>query len=415
MQRGANVPRLRNYNQRLVLDSVRRRPAGVSRVELAGITGLTAQTISNLTRRLLDEGLLLEGAQERHGPGKPRTLLVANPRGMYSIGVHLDPSGIRTCLLNLEGEVLASTHRVRPFAEEPDATLQAIEDTVRRTLAGRRIGWESLAGLGIATPGPVDIGRGVVVDPPLLAGWHDVPLRDQLSERLDLPVVMEKDVVAAAAGELWLRGAEDAPSFAFLYLGTGIGLGVVHRGEVLRGATDNFGDVGHLIISTDTAVCPCCGDLRCRLGNVTLPKHLVNQAREAGVLPPGDDSPTMHIHGLSELCRLAASGDAGALAVLAPCRDGIATALTLLSDLLDVDEVVLGGAYWEPLSPVLSESIAHSIGERAVLRSVRPVRLRDSRNGSRAAAVGAASLALGALVSASPHTLMASTAPISAP
>src|SRR3954468_8799970 len=89
MPRGTNLPALGGYNQTLILDLVRRSREGISRVELAEQTGLSAQTISNVSRRLLDDGLIREGGKQIAGPGKPRTILHLEPTARYAVGVHL--------------------------------------------------------------------------------------------------------------------------------------------------------------------------------------------------------------------------------------------------------------------------------------------------------------------------------------
>lgn len=93
IRRGASPPRLGGFNESVVLDAIRRHPAGLSRDELAGATGLSAQTITNIARRLLDRGIAREtGKPHSIGNGKPRALLRIVPGARYAIGVHLDPA-----------------------------------------------------------------------------------------------------------------------------------------------------------------------------------------------------------------------------------------------------------------------------------------------------------------------------------
>jgi hypothetical protein len=97
-RRGTNLPRLADFNQAVILDAVRHAPDGLSRVELAGLTGLSAQAVSNITRRLLDRELIAEaGTLVPAGRGKPRTLLRLHPTGHYAIGVHVDPTVTTLC------------------------------------------------------------------------------------------------------------------------------------------------------------------------------------------------------------------------------------------------------------------------------------------------------------------------------
>ena len=92
-----------DFNLTVILDAVRRAGGGLSRVELAQIVGLSPQTISNISRRLLDQNLIVEAGKEGSGPGKPRTILRLNPGGMYALGVHLDPAVTTLVVLDLVG------------------------------------------------------------------------------------------------------------------------------------------------------------------------------------------------------------------------------------------------------------------------------------------------------------------------
>src|SRR4051794_22645959 len=106
MARGSNLSRLGDLNQVELLDTVRRTRAGISRVELATETGLTAQTVSNIVRRLLAEDLVVESGRVQSSlRGKPRTLLKVRPSARFAVGVHVDPATLTFVLIDLEGRV----------------------------------------------------------------------------------------------------------------------------------------------------------------------------------------------------------------------------------------------------------------------------------------------------------------------
>ena len=158
MGRGANLPKMGEFNQNAVLDCIRRRPEGVSRTEIAVLTGLANQTVSNVTRRLLRDGLIRESGRVLSGPGKPRTLLQLNGASRFSIGVHLDPSVTSVTALNLAGEIVANRLLWSLHEGDPETFLIEIEDTVGRMVMDLRIDEAVLAGVGLAVPGP-EIGR----------------------------------------------------------------------------------------------------------------------------------------------------------------------------------------------------------------------------------------------------------------
>lgn len=125
IRRGTNLPRMGDFNESVVLDAIRRHTAGLSRVELAQATGLSAQTVSNITRRLLDQGVARESGKQSTGSGKPRTLLQIAPGARYAVGVHLDPAVITYVLLDLLGTVVAQRSERTRAAATPTRSWRA--------------------------------------------------------------------------------------------------------------------------------------------------------------------------------------------------------------------------------------------------------------------------------------------------
>src|SRR3954470_15537407 len=104
--RGSNLSRLGDFNQVVLLDAIRRSTRGISRVELVAETGLTAQTVSNIVRRLIAEELVVESGRVRTtSRGKPRTLLRVQPSARFAVGVHVDPATLTYVLIDIEGTV----------------------------------------------------------------------------------------------------------------------------------------------------------------------------------------------------------------------------------------------------------------------------------------------------------------------
>src|SRR5690606_1138026 len=178
------------------------------------------------------------------GQGKPRTPLTIDAGARYAVGVHVDPALTTLVLLDLVGQTVAAERFATPVSADARATVAEVGRRATAFLAGTEVPRERVLGLGVATPGPVDLVRGVVDNPPHLPGWHQVPVRADLERAVGLPVQLEKDVVAAATA-------------ARIYLGTGIGAGRVVDGEVLRGASNNAGELGQIVVDQGGERCPC--------------------------------------------------------------------------------------------------------------------------------------------------------------
>lgn len=392
MKRGTNLPAVGGFNQTVILDLIRRTPEGVSRVEIAELTGLSAQTISNVSRRLLDDGLIAEGGKQIQGPGKPRVMLQLEPRSRFAVGVHLDPAVITYVVLDLRGGIVAHERSRTPDAGAPDEIIATMAASVAAIIAASGVDATRILGIGIASPGPIDAMRGIVVDPPLLEGWKDVPLRDALAVATGYPVLLEKDVNAAAVAELWLNDAR-TPDFAFFYLGTGIGVGLALGGEVLRGATGNAGEGGTLVVPSAGLPASRRSEM---LGHLATPRYLVEQAIEAGVLPAPAHPPGIAEvdDAFTELVALGNRGDAGAGIILDRAAGLIGSALVTIVNLLDVTEVVFGGPFWELVSERFIPIIAAVIDHSPDRKTRHAVGLSGSAIGEDVAAVGAACLVL---------------------
>ena len=392
-RRGTNLPKMGDFNQAVILDSIRRSEEGLSRVELAASAGLAAQTVSNICRRLLDSELIMEAGKETSGPGKPRTILRLNPKGMYAIGLHIDPALTSYALLDAVGSVLVSVDEPTDLCSPPAEAVAAMGRRIRHIIADAGIPEQRIAGVGVATPGPVDASSGTVVDPPHMTGWHRVPLRDILQETTKLPVVMDKDVTAAAVAELWAGADASATDFIFVYIGTGIGAGLVLNDEVVRGASGNVGEIGHIITDPDGPPCDCgrrgCVKVTC------MPETLVAQARAAGALPGLTEGQMPSLP--DDVAALVAAADAGNSAaqdVLAQSARRLAGAVSVLTNLLDVERVVFGGPFWPDLAPTYLAQIPALLTHLSVTDSVHSVDVAGTIVNSGEEAFGAACLVM---------------------
>lgn len=395
MRTGSNLPAVGEYNQTLVLDLIRRSPEGLSRVELSARTGLSAQTLSNVTRRLADDGLIIEAGKVISGPGKPRTLLKLEPRSRFAVGVHLDPVVDTIVVVDMAGEVIA--HDEIPGLREvvPGALVTAVAAAVDAIVDRADVPRELVLGVGVAAPGPFDARGGRLLDPPLLPQWHNVNVREDLGAATGLPVIVEKDVTAAMVGEMWFDRSDVLSDAMFLYYGAGVGIGLAVAGAPVRGRTGNAGGIAHVVVDPEGPLCAC-GSRGC-LGVSIEPRVLIAEAGYVGGDPRSD---------LDRLVRDARDPGHPAAGVLHRAGERIARALVITNNLLDVDEVVLGGPVWERLAGVLADVVAERVASDPASTATLPIIVRRSVVGVDVAAVGAACLMLDGAFAARPARMM---------
>lgn len=404
MLKGASFPVIAAFNETLVLESIRRSRTGLSRVEVSRETSLSAQTVSNVSRRLLERGLIREAGSRRvQGPGKPPTILRLEASGAFAVGVHLDPSVITCVLLNLRGSVVREIRRHPPESGDASETLAQVADAIGELIRASGVSMSRVAGIGVAAPGPIDASAGVLVRPRLAPGWADFHLRDDLQAKLGLPVTLTKDVTAAVLAEDWTNPTDARSNYAFLYWGTGIGVGLVLDGDVHAGATQNAGDVGHTIVDPDGPVCVC-GRRGC-FGEVVRPYRMVVEALERDAIPRPENlsGPVLPDVPLSletidqlfhTLGEHAARGDRAALGVVDHAARSTALFVSNLAALLDLDRVVFGGPSWAPVRDRMLEVLPDELAAATAESIAHPVALATSAVGDDVAAVGAACLVL---------------------
>ncbi|WP_163197963.1 ROK family transcriptional regulator [Bifidobacterium platyrrhinorum] len=383
------MPAVAGYNSSVVLEAVRKRE-GLSRSDIAKHTGLTAQTVSNIVRKLLDDGLIEETGTQAGRSGKPRTLLQLRADSRFALGVHLDPIVTTIVLVNIAGEVVARSHPA--ITGDAGAAIRDIADSCERLIASSGVDRSAVIGLGLAMPGPLDVRTDTVLNPPNLNGWHEVPVVERLSEALDMPVILEKDVTAACYGESWVGGGAADRDFLFFYLGFGLSFGVSRHGDVYRGHTGNEGEIGHIVVDVDGRECWCgqrgCVSISCD------PTAIVLKAVQRGVYDGAEEidlTDMFAINGrFNDVCSKARQGDKTCDAILHETGRGIGRAAVILSDLFDIDHIVLGGPNWKQLEHAYLEEIEPMLRTKTVMRHVHDFKVTSTAVGDDVAALGAA-------------------------
>lgn len=242
---GANIEHAGLHNQRVVLHAIRVAGAA-TRAEIADVTGLTPATISNITNRLLDDGLLERAGHRRGGRGQPATRLVVNAAGAFAIGVNIDRDHLTMVVVDFEGTVRARTSLEMPFPT-PDHVRLFYRENVEALLVQSGVERGAITGVGVALPddlGRVDLpGRPADYD-----RWSMLDVASLFEAPLDCPVLVENDAAAAAIGEMQFGLGQHYSSFFYLLIAFGLGGGVVVNSIYDRGADGRSGEIGFLMV-----------------------------------------------------------------------------------------------------------------------------------------------------------------------
>jgi len=377
-------------NSRAAILDIIRAASTISRVELARATGLTGATISTVVRRLINEGLVVEVGRGESTGGKPRMLLQLDPTARFAIGVHLDHAGITYVLANLGGQIVARWRKPGAGSDEPPQVVARIVGEIEGMITRVGIDRTRVLGLGVVSPGPITASVGMVLAPPSMRPWADYPLGEALEDGVGVPVLLDNDATAAAIGEYWAGGIETTSAFAALYMGTGIGAGVLVNGSVYRGSSSNAGEVGHICIDIDGPRC-WCGSRGC-VEALAGPSAVVEAAKEQGFDLGRRERPIAESFGV--VARAALRGEPVAHAILQRSARYMGVAAQTLANIMDLDLVVLTGPAFALAGSLYLPAVQNQLGRSFFARGSHPVRVTISTNASEAAAVGAAALVL---------------------
>lgn len=244
---GTNLERAGDHNQRVTLQAIRAR-GPITRIELAEITGLTPPAIANITKRLMDVGLVLEAGRLHGGRGQPAMTLIANPEGCFAIGIHIDRDHITAALVDFAGEVRARESLEIAFPLPDDVARFWAGEAGQRLLAALPAP-DRLLGIGVALPD--DFGRVALPHrPDSFDAWNSLDPASLFSRNGGPPVFVENDAAAAALGELQYGHGLRKPSFFYVLIAAGLGGGLIIEGEYFRGADGRSGELGFLPMRT---------------------------------------------------------------------------------------------------------------------------------------------------------------------
>lgn len=385
---GANQYDLGSFNEAVIIETIRL--AGIiSRTEISRRTGLTQQSVSRILRILLQQGLLVEEKQERaERLGKPRTPVRLRSNAAHAVGIHIDPELLTVAVVDLDGTIVR--RETVDLAADLDAVrlVDLAAATVTAALSISQVDTASMLGVGVAVPGPINA-DGTLLDLPLQPAWRGLEIRHLLQGKLNHPVLVEKDGTAAAIGERWIGRSARSRDFAYLYLGTGVGSGLILNGSIYRGLTANAGEFGQL-----------CALKMGEWDDQGGPRMLAecNPTASLPVIAAGfgyvenDPEATDEAKRYKAVCKAAVNGDEAAQKAVTQVASVIAQGAVGLVDLLDIDLIVLGGPAFAPeIAGVFLSEISRAVNSYPIAKGTRTVAVEESMLQADAAAVGAAS------------------------
>ncbi|MGD9317123.1 MAG: ROK family protein [Anaerolineae bacterium] len=185
-------------------------------------------------------------------------MTVREPKaGPYVIGMDLGGTKILAAVVDEKGQIVTEAKQRTRGEKGPDTVIGRIAETARQAAQQAGIDWAEVKGVGIGAPGPMNPKTGIVYNPPNLPGWDEIALGPRLSDALGVPVCLENDVNLGTLGEHALGAGRGTRDMVGIFVGTGVGGGLILDGKLRSGYRHAAAEVGHMIVLADGPVCGC--------------------------------------------------------------------------------------------------------------------------------------------------------------
>lgn len=337
---GSNQEGTSAHNRRVMIEALRLNGA-LSRADLARATGLTKQAVSNIIEELEADGFVAAQEAVRKGRGQPSTPYTLVPERAFAIGLQIDRYLTRALVVDLVGNVLVREQAPLPPnpADGVPVVLGLIASVRRQLVAVSAQSEQRLVGLGVAMPGPFGLDTSGD-DTWSMDAWQAYPLLETLASGTGLDVGLQNDAAACATAERLVGAANGVDHAVCIYVGYGIGAGLILNGDLYRGANGNAGEIGMALLSPR--------------GADRMPfEHQASLAplyKQLG-LDPAD--PELH----DKILALSAKQDARLEAWLEAAAADLRWSIHLVETIFDPDTVIVSSSAPEPLTNRLFEAM----------------------------------------------------------
>lgn len=368
---------LREANRARIVASLKRH-GHLTQVELAGSTGLSPATVSNIVKELAASGVLNTAVTSRSGR-RATEVTLARQLGLVA-GLHFSSRHLRVAISDVGRTIVVENHVPLALDHRHDRELDRAALLLSDMLESVNASFDDLLAVGMAVPVPIDSRNGMVATPGLLRGWENVPIAESLRTRIEVPVFVDNEANLGGLAEVRFGAARGADVAAYIEVGHSISAGLLIDGALFRGVTGKAGQIGHVTIDENGPICRC-GGRGC----------LDTLASGPALLELFRDDPGMQR--MSDLLVMAEAGDASARRVIADAGRHIGTAAASLCNLFDPQLLVLGGELSQAGETLLAP-LRHALERSALAGRDGVPEVVQGELGDRAELLGCLALAI---------------------
>lgn len=389
-----NQKGLRKNNKAIVFQTIARF-APISRKEIAQRTNLSPALVTIITEELKRQSYILETGIANSTGGRPPVYLEIYPHAGYVIGINLGMTYISALLMDFSLQPVYKLKIPTLPQEGRERVTDRIVEAIEKIITLAEVPRKKVLAVGIGVPGLVDTKNGISKFSPNL-GWHNVPIRDIIQEKTNIPVLIENDVRCATLGEKFFGAGKGVDNLVCMFVGTGIGAGIIIDGKLYKGVSEGAGEIGHTTILDNGPRCSC-GNRGC-LEAIASGPAIARRARE--LIEKGRKSLIYDlVEGKLEkitgeiVSRAGWSGDELALEILRDTGHYLGIGIANLINLFNPELLILGGGVMQA-GDLIFNPMRETLKERVFSMPAEAVKMVFAVLGNEAGMTGAAKIAM---------------------
>ena len=314
----------------------------------------------------------------------------------YVVGVDMGGTKILAAVINAKGEIVQQAKRATKPKKGPEEVIERITRCIREAIDGAELKPSQIRAIGIGSPGPLDPETGVIIFAPNL-GWSNVPLKAKLEANLSIPTFVDNDVNVGTLGEYAFGAGRGVKNLVGIFVGTGIGGGIILDGKLFHGVNKTAGEVGHMIVEVKGPRCGC-GNFGCL--EAVASRTAITRDLQKAILKKGKKSKLTELNGgnldlirSKAIARAVKHGDKPTIKVVQRAAKYLGISVASIVHFLNPEMVVLGGGVVEAMGDSLLDPIRHAAAEYALPTTMDGVQIVAATLGDNAGVIGASVLA----------------------
>ena len=384
---------LETYKQHSLSDYILRliwREHQISRADIARKLDISRSTVTEVVKDLLYSGYISEVGSGVSSGGRCPVVLEFEDNSKFIVGIDIGATHISVALTNLRGKLLNWLEIKHPVREDPKGTWKLVNELCKQCAQDFEFNTNNLMSIGIAFPSPVDPLHPESLSKSILPEWDGLSGIDELRSHFNVPIFVDNDANLGALAEHWWGAGRGIEDLVYIKLANGIGAGYIFGGEIYRGAKGIAGEMSHMSININGNQCGC-GLKGC------LATYLASWAIELRAKDLLSVYPKSVLHqsdlNVWMIEQAALDGDKLGLKIVREASEHLSVAISSLTNLMNPTRVIIGGSL-SRVGDLLIKPIKEKVRKSNLVPSLSPTDITISKLGTKATAIGAATLAL---------------------